>query len=258
MGFFLLFMLGGVAIAASALDFSQGSSSDEDDGASSGDTDITVDGNDITGTDEDDTILAIAGQLEGVSAEEGEQDHVIQGLAGDDFIRGGDGNDVLVDSDTIESNHNDNDTLYGGAGSDVLYSFGGQDSLYGGLNEDYLQAVDSVADRPDLLNGGYGDDALYGDDGDTLTGGEGADLFGPVVEDLEAEEAVTITDFTTDDVIEVNIVDPDLLADTDAQTVVANVSGGAMIRINGVDVAFVEGATAAAVSARLSLVAVSG
>jgi len=67
-----------------------------------------------------------------------------------------------------------NDTLNGGAGDDILYGQGGNDTLIGGDGNDILYG--GAGD--DTLFGDAGDDHLYGGPGDdTLIGGAGDDVF---------------------------------------------------------------------------------
>jgi Ca2+-binding RTX toxin-like protein len=72
-------------------------------------------------------------------------------------------------NDTILSDFYD-DIIYGGSGSDRLWSYGGNDLLVGGSGND-------------SLNGGSGDDILrgfyggYSQEIDTLVGGQGVDIF---------------------------------------------------------------------------------
>ena len=64
------------------------------------------------------------------------------------------------------------DIIDGGKGDDTLYGYGGGDTLSGGAGEDTLYG----GTQGDTLTGGAGDDTLYGQRGiDTLEGGIGAD-----------------------------------------------------------------------------------
>lgn len=89
----------------------------------------------------------------------------INGLAGDDTIRG--------------SNYNDQ--VNGGDGSDILFGYDGNDSLNGGIGDDFLYGNNgndhlSGGDGVDLLRGQAGNDWLEGGNGnDTLEGGIGDD-----------------------------------------------------------------------------------
>jgi surface adhesion protein len=67
-----------------------------------------------------------------------------------------------------------NDTLNGGEGDDILYGLGGNDLLDGGTGNDIMLGGSGT----DALLGGAGKDTLIGGkDSDTLTGGAGADIF---------------------------------------------------------------------------------
>jgi len=123
-----------------------------------------TDGNDgITGTNEGNTIKALAGN-DGVFG--GTGDDVLLGGAGDDFLLGGGGSDILV----------------GGSGSDGLasdwnFADTSNDLLSGGAGDDYIYA--SIAN--DLLIGGAGDDEIVGDDGNDVllfNRGDGNDWYG--------------------------------------------------------------------------------
>ena len=83
--------------------------------------------------------------------------HLENSSDGDDWLFGGEGNDVLFGL-------GGNDHLYGGSGDDVLFGGSGNDHLYGGSGND-------------ILFGGSGDDYLDGGEGrDTLFGGSGNDI----------------------------------------------------------------------------------
>ena len=101
-------------------------------------------------------------------------DEVLDGSSGADSLFGGAGTDLILgqgqkdeidggDGEDILSGGTWADTLSGGAGSDVLLGASGADVLFGG-------------DQSDLLIGGQGDDALYGGaDDDDLVGMSGSD-----------------------------------------------------------------------------------
>lgn len=87
------------------------------------------------------------------------------GSLSDISVNGGNGNDVLIGSELV-------DTLNGGNGNDTLLGLGADDSLIGGSNDDVLIGG---ADN-DQLNGGSGNDTLSGEAGsDLCLGGAGAD-----------------------------------------------------------------------------------
>lgn len=120
---------------------------------------------------------------------------------GDDTLNGGAGNDILV-------GQAGNDTLYGGEGDDILAGWEGDDQLIGGAGNDLMAGDFGRYEQPlqravpaalvvlpgvvgssssdastieqtgaDLLDGGAGDDTLYGEGGsDFVIGGEGNDV----------------------------------------------------------------------------------
>lgn len=134
--------------------------------------------------------------------------------AGDDWIRGGLGNDVIVDG-------------YG------------MDRLAGNQGDDLIISVDQDGGNPDVVLGGFGNDVLVVDEGDMVETGRGVDR---VFVDVEAGVAsgydpVTISEFTP-------LVDKvDLLGFDSSQVSVAdNADGtGAVISVGGVPVVIVVG-----------------
>lgn len=107
------------------------------------------------------------------------------GGTGNDYIDGGHGNDAITGSQG-------DDTLRGNLGADTLVDFEGSNELFGGYGDDSLIATD-YDHAPDLLDGGANDDYLYGNDGDTMTGGSGSDFFS--IWWTGGEDPVSITDF---------------------------------------------------------------
>ncbi|WP_460106694.1 calcium-binding protein [Pseudomonas sp. S3_E04] len=91
------------------------------------------------------------------------------------YIRGGDGDDVLIGGSANDalSGENGNDTIIGGAGNDVLRGHRGNDRIQGGSGDDLIDG----GQDDDNLSGGAGDDVLNGGAGDDqIDGGNGVDV----------------------------------------------------------------------------------
>jgi Ca2+-binding RTX toxin-like protein len=105
----------------------------------------------------------------------GSTTNIITDTLGNNFLDGGNGNDVFTTGDGI-------DVLFGRAGDDTLNGGGGNDTLFGDVGNDYLiggDGNDSLggAVGADTLIGGAGSDSFYYNnfgEGDTLTGGLGS------------------------------------------------------------------------------------
>lgn len=107
----------------------------------------------------------------------------LMGDASANTIKGGAGDDVLVDSATGLSTGAD--TIDGGAGFDTVSFFGHNDGVFARLTGQGTGVVTARANGATLatfanveaVEGGYGDDMLMGDAGNnTLSGREGSDL----------------------------------------------------------------------------------
>lgn len=114
--------------------------------------------------------------------------HLENSSDGDDWLFGGEGNDVLFGL-------GGNDHLYGGSGDDVLFSGSGNDHLYGGSGNDILfggsgdDYLDGGEGR-DILFGGSGNDIIKYDSSDFLVdGGDGIDFLITDNKDLTLDEA---------------------------------------------------------------------
>ncbi len=108
----------------------------------------------------------------------------LSGGDGNDSIYGQDDNDVLIggDGDDLLDGGIDDDGLLGGAGNDVAFGGDGDDTIYG---ESGADTIDGGAGN-DLIDGGTGGDSIEAGAGndtlavgqdDTVTGGDGDDLF---------------------------------------------------------------------------------
>ncbi|SUQ64644.1 retention module-containing protein [Pseudomonas wadenswilerensis] len=174
--------------------------SDGHGGSSTGNVDITYqEGNTLTGTGGDDTLLAGAGND---TLNAGAGNDVLIGGDGNDFLYGGDGNDQLIGGagdDLLDGGAGIDTASYSGAASAVtvnLNTAGGQNT--GGAGTDTLVAIENLIGtdyndtltgngNANLLHGGLGNDTLIGGGGDdvliggpgnnTLTGGTGSDTF---------------------------------------------------------------------------------
>ena len=114
-------------------------------------------------------------------------DETVRGTQSGETISGGKGEDIIYSysgDDTLNGGKSD-DTLYGGDGNDELRGEKGGDTLYGGSEIDALYggAGDDTlygGSEIDALYGGAGDDTLYGgSEIDALYGGAGDDtLYG--------------------------------------------------------------------------------
>ncbi|PZD73400.1 Bifunctional hemolysin/adenylate cyclase [Acaryochloris thomasi RCC1774] len=126
----------------------------------------------------------------------------LQGGGGDDVLGGGGNNDTLegqAGNDTLRGNSGF-DSLAGAAGNDLLQGGLANDSLNGGSDNDTLEGQSGF----DVLLGGSGNDILVGgSNNDTLTGGIGADTyrFDTGFNSLGTD---TITDFASNDVLELS------------------------------------------------------
>lgn len=124
------------------------------------------------GTEQNDVLTGAMGDdfIEGLGGND-----MITGKAGDDFLYGDDGDDRIAGNngdDEIGGGEGD-DHLTGGAGDDWLEGDAGDDLLNGNEGADWLQG----GQGHDTLLGGKADDILWGDDGnDRLDGGSGADV----------------------------------------------------------------------------------
>ena len=119
--------------------------------------------------------------------------HLENSSDGDDWLFGGEGNDVLFGL-------GGNDHLYGGSGDDVLFSGSGNDHLYGGSGNDILfggsgdDYLDGGEGR-DILFGGSGNDIIKYDSSDFLVdGGDGIDFLITDNKDLSLDELLRNTD----------------------------------------------------------------
>ncbi len=187
-----------------------GGGDDIADGGAANDRLFGEDGNDqVAGGPGDDRIFLGAGSDANfwIDAPNAEQ------VAGDDFIRGGDGEDTLVD-------------------------FLGRNTIYGELGADLIDGVDGngEAESPDELYGGYGRDVVAGDNGDLLSGGADMDAFFVVLNAGPIEPAV-ISDYEVGEGIFITVP----LAFQGQDPVLESNGGGVDVRLGGEVILRIEG-----------------
>ena len=158
-------------------------------GGGGADTLVGGDGNDnLSGDEGTDRLVGNSGN------------DTVSGGTGDDTVVMGSGNDVYGYDGTNATSEAGDDTVRGGQGHDRLQDAEGANTLYGGLGNDTVigAAEDGSDTTADTLSGGYGDDLVIGDNGDTMTGGEGADDFGVGFDFGAGSAPVTITDLVAE------------------------------------------------------------
>ncbi|WP_353475711.1 type I secretion protein (plasmid) [Salipiger sp. H15] len=173
------------------------------------------------------------------------------GTEGNDLLRGSSGNDTLDGGPG-------NDRLLGKGGNDLIVDTLGSDTAEGGAGTDFIALVDDLPGAPDVIDGGAGVDLLWGDDGDTVTGGAGADLFIVPVGQAGAEP-VTITDLDFTRLTEQDVPDRVVFVTPEGEIIpraaffdgslAAGIGdlpdgSGAQVYMNGEVVAIIEGYTA--------------
>lgn len=146
---------------------------------------------------------------------------IIEAGDGDDVVAGGDGNDrvYLEEGDDVyglspyfeayATEHlealgvleHGNDKIRGGAGDDMISDRFGSNRLIGNQGADLLVALDDESEEaptPDIILGGFGNDQIHADEGDTIVGGRGQDtitLHLPTVTGEAAPQPIVIQDF---------------------------------------------------------------
>jgi len=108
-------------------------------------------------------------------------DDMASGGAGDDSIFLGAGADQTVelgaDGSFDTAGMEGDDLIRGGEGRDILVDALGSNTIYGDTGYDRINSIDDETsqDTADTVFGGFGNDVMFVDDGDTVTGGAGDD-----------------------------------------------------------------------------------
>jgi len=131
----------------------------------------------------------------------------------------------------------ENDSVFGLEGKDIINSGGGNDAVFGGGGNDILRGFtgDDVligGEGNDIIDGGDGCDILEGGAGaDILEGGAGADTF--VVDVADGDLVDFITDFTAgeDTLFIQGTGSPNATVDYDAHTGIVFVNGQALVQL---------------------------
>ncbi|MDE5455722.1 CHRD domain-containing protein [Bradyrhizobium sp. CSA112] len=115
---------------------------------------------------------------------------IIRGLAGNDRLEGGDGDDIIrggQGNDDINTGAG-NDLVFGGQGNDTVGGMAGMDTVFGGAGDDFIAWNDPTGDT---VFGDAGNDTLRGGDvaADTIFGGNGDDLIRAVANQQLADHA---------------------------------------------------------------------
>lgn len=173
----------------------------------------------------------------------GEGDDTAVGGSGNDRVFLGDGNDLHLDVNDDTFDRGD-DFVRAGRGDDQIADLHGSNALFGDAGDDAILAIgtaDNITNPADTLDGGAGNDTLFGDNGDIMIGGEGDDTFAIVRPADITIDAVTIEDFNpTEDTFVAFVPEAggpgdqiDLRFDTAQNAVVALWRGGEIAVLDG-------------------------
>lgn len=149
----------------------------------------------------------VVGGVQGDVIDAGTGNDLVIGGPGDDTISLGDGRDISgadIASDdltsfglTAEIIEGGDDFIKGGAGDDIIIDRFGANRLSGSLGRDIIDAVDADGVTPDTVLGGFGADQLWVDQGDSVLSGEGQDQITVDVTAglVDGYQVVTLEDF---------------------------------------------------------------
>lgn len=174
-------------------------------------------------------------------------DDMASGGAGDDKVFLGDGADqtvVLNEDGTFDTAGMEGDDLIrGGNGRDILIDALGSNTIYGDLGYDRISTVDddTSQDTPDTVFGGFGEDVMFVDNGDVVSGGAHDDRF-QVITDVEGD-AVTITDFEDGDTLYLRDANGGYVIQERITTELTADGEGTNVLLDGVVAVILEGTT---------------
>jgi uncharacterized repeat protein (TIGR01451 family) len=127
---------------------------------------ITIDGDDLKGTNGNNTLKGTkkSDRLRGLGGND-----KLNGKKDADCILGAEGNDKIVgdDGDDVIRAGGDNDTVSAGDGDDNVRAQNGEDKINGGAGNDFLKAQ---AKGSDVVKCGPGNDRVIGDEKDKIAG----------------------------------------------------------------------------------------
>jgi len=180
-------------------------------------------------------------------------DDVASGGAGDDAVFLGAGQDatvVLADDGSFETTGMEGDDLIrGGEGRDVLVDTLGSNTIYGDVGYDRINVVDDATsdETPDTVFGGFGNDAIFSDGGDVVTGGGGDDRFQLIADASDAP--VIITDYEEGDTFLLRDPDRNLIVQERITFAIDEDGENTNMQVDGETVAILQGVTETPVDA---------
>jgi len=120
----------------------------------------------------------------------GQDNDVVRGFAGADFLTGDRGADIIWGDEVGSGINAGSDTIFGGTDSDTMVGGGGNDSLYGGQGDDYIEVApglvnDSTNTRIPTSTQDPTNSMIAGSD--TVFGDLGNDTIGRLVSSTESD-----------------------------------------------------------------------
>jgi Ca2+-binding RTX toxin-like protein len=173
------------------------------------------------------------------------------GYEGDDRMFLGDGDDASAPLATGDDAGDD--FIRGGAGDDFIVDTLGENTIHGDIENDLIVTIDGLkldgtTDNgtpyaPDSIHGGYGEDTLVADAGDTITGGHDIDTFIIAAPSDDAHAPAIVTDFdATNETLSIVFLD-EAPQDTTVSLEHDTVTGVTHALVEGEEVATLNGLT---------------